>query len=513
MIRTIVSAFLLSLLSVATIFSNVPKVDVKKYENQVLMTLGKEQITFGEVKKIYDKNTLRKDALFETIPYDSARHFLDLYARYKMRVNDGIKSGYDKHPDILAEIAQNKRILAEGFLLETEVIEPNIKRYTQMRKVEKKIAIILVNFSPTGDTNEAYRTITAALSEIKNGESFEYAAAKFSSDSISGKKGGLVDSWVTAMRLQPELENAIYALKVGEMTKEPIKTNMGYFLIKLVKEEPRIFIGASHILIPLKNDNPDLGPIIEDEIQAIKLGETIYNELLKGANFLEQCAKFTSDRSAIEKGCNMGIYARSSGVVGSGNNIMPELEDILFNLKDGEICKPFLSEFGVHIAKRDSTVTFPDDFEYNELKANYNRLFFPKDKENFYDSLAVALCGYKLNETTLLKILQSIDTSKALFDSSIIRSIPLPVLKETIYSIDGQQFSVQSLMDAIDSNPQHKIISANRSGFIEIISKIIRNSIIDKATEDIQNTRPQFQSIIEDFASGLIKFKAEEENV
>jgi peptidyl-prolyl cis-trans isomerase SurA len=203
--------------------------DIKKYEKQLLLTVGSEKYTFGDIKAIYNKNSTRNSASFENLNRDSVDSFLDLYSKYKVKVLGGKKQGLDKDSSIIEEVERNKHILAESFLNEEELINPAVKKYTEMRKVEKKIAIILCHYTPQGDTSEAYNKINNALKEISNGATFGYAAQKYSSDSVSAKDGGVMSVYVTGLSLQKEIEVAIYNLKVGEYTKQPIKTGYGYF--------------------------------------------------------------------------------------------------------------------------------------------------------------------------------------------------------------------------------------------------------------------------------------------
>jgi peptidyl-prolyl cis-trans isomerase SurA len=493
--------------------NNIFSKPTAEIEDQTIMTLGNENITFGEVKRAYDKNAMRDGVPFELLSKDSAISFLETYSKYKMKVMSGIKAGYEKDSTIMDEINRNKKVIAESYLIDTEVVEPAIQRYTEMRKTQRQIAIIMSEFSPNGDTLEAYNKIITALKEINNGETFEFAAKKFSSDSLTAKNGGVVPTWVTGLKLQRELEYVIYSLKVGEITKRPLKTGYGYFLIKLLKEEPRQFISISYIVIPFKNDNNDLGPIVKDTVDAKRLADSIVQELSKGGKFNDFAEKFSSDKSTSVNGGFLGIYARSTGIIGSGDNIMPELENTAFTLKDGQISQPVETPLGISIIKRDSTVIFSDNFEYYELKSNYNRLFLKEDKQKFYDSLAINNYGFKINDTIFNKILSLIDTTKTIFDSNFSKSITGDLLPQTLFSINGKSYSVQNYMDSISNNSVRKIIAANREGLTEVIKSIIHPIVVENVTKNMDKAHPKLNMLIREFSSGLLLFKAEQENV
>jgi peptidyl-prolyl cis-trans isomerase C len=72
----------------------------------------------------------------------------------------------------------------------------------------------------------------ALIVQIKGGASFEELAKKNSKDPGSGQNGGDLD-WANPNSYVPEFSQALSALKKGEMTETPVKTQFGYHIIKL----------------------------------------------------------------------------------------------------------------------------------------------------------------------------------------------------------------------------------------------------------------------------------------
>ena len=494
------------------VFSQKTK-DIKKFENSTILTIGSEKIPFIEVKKAYDKNAMKNGIPYESISRDSALAFLDLYIKYKVKVIYGRENNYDKDSTVVEEIKKNRSLLSEAFLLESEVIEPNVKRFMDMRKIEKKIAMIMTSFRSDGDTVEAYKTIQYALQEIENGGTFESSAKKYSVDSMTAINGGVLPVYITGLKVQKNMEDPIYKLKIGEYTKQPIKTNFGYFLIKLIDEKPREFIKISHILIPFKNDNKQLGPIVEDSAAAKKLADSIYNLLSKGEKFAELAKKFSADKATSERGGELGIYSRSTGLRDNNDILLTEVEEAAYSLKDKQFSKPVLTKFGYHIVKRDSTVVYPEDFEKEEIKTNYKRLYFQEDKARFYDSLGKALCGFSLNQNNFNMLLSKIDTTKTALDTNLLSSIPPSLMQETLYSINQKNYTVENFIRTIVDKSEYKLTPTNRESFEKVIRRMIEPIIIEMATKDIEKTHPQFKPIIDEFTDGIVLFKAESANV
>ncbi len=72
----------------------------------------------------------------------------------------------------------------------------------------------------------------ALIAQIKGGAKFEDLAKKNSKDTGSAENGGDLD-FAKAESYVPEFGKALAALKKGEMTETPVKTQFGYHIIKL----------------------------------------------------------------------------------------------------------------------------------------------------------------------------------------------------------------------------------------------------------------------------------------
>lgn len=70
----------------------------------------------------------------------------------------------------------------------------------------------------------------ALINKIVEGEDFAKVARNYSS-CPSRKKGGDL-GWFTRGQMVPEFEKAAFALSVGAMTRDPVKTKFGYHIIK-----------------------------------------------------------------------------------------------------------------------------------------------------------------------------------------------------------------------------------------------------------------------------------------
>lgn len=72
----------------------------------------------------------------------------------------------------------------------------------------------------------------ALIKQLNGGAKFEDVAAKNSKDPGSAANGGDLD-WANPNGFVPEFSKAMTALKKGEMTQEPVKSQFGFHIIKL----------------------------------------------------------------------------------------------------------------------------------------------------------------------------------------------------------------------------------------------------------------------------------------
>ena len=496
---------------------NNKKIDI----NKTILTIGEQKITFGELKRAYEKTAMRSGILFESLEKDSAIDFINLYTNYKLKVIDGLSRNIDKDSSVKSEIESNRKLLSESYLFDKEVVEPAVNHYLELRKYDKKIALIMTEFAVDGDTVDAYKKINAALREIQNGGTFEFTAKKYSSDSSTAVNGGELPLYVTSLKIQKKLEDALNELKVGEYTKTPIRTEFGYFLLKLLSQKPREIIALSHILIPYKNygDIPEEDivrreAVAPDTVAAKKLVDSLYNIITKQkVDFKQLANKFSSDKPSLEnnKGGYLGLYSRSTGLAISGEHLVSEVENAAYELKDGEVSKPIQSRYGFHIVKRDSTHNYTG--ERDEVKATYRRLYYLQDEQKYIDSLASAICGYNLNEKNYKIFLKYVDNQKTSLDSNFYKLVPEDVKSLELYELKNKKYTVNDFLNKILETPELKIVATNNDGFTKAFRVIYRPVVIEAATKNMEEKYPDFATMIKEFRDGIILFKVEADNI
>jgi peptidyl-prolyl cis-trans isomerase SurA len=473
-------------------------------EQTILLTVGKETHTLGSLQKAFRKNINRQDAMFSKLSKDSLVDFINLYANYRLKVLDAISRGIDKEPGVKSELENNRKLLAETYYLEKKLVEPNIKEIQTNRKKDIKIAVVFVSFAKSYSESGSLQRANSILNLLKSGANFARVAKDSSDDEQTGTNGGELP-YITGGMLLREIEQAAFSLKVGQLYPTPVKTKVGYFIITLLKDEPRYFIYPKHILL---SNNPN------DSMSVIRKADSLLAVLRKNPTRFEAMAKeFSDDKQSSEKGGYLGNgYSRSTGMKDSKVKLVAEVEDALFSLKPGNNIEKVVSEYGVHILKVDSISQVKPELEKEEVKEYYKRIYFTKDKEDLIESERVRL-GYKWNEETLSELLSVIDTSKTTMQYEWAESIPATLKNKVIYSAPYEPFTVQSFADSLTKRSDFRGYSLNRNGFIRAMDKMISVQIIRDAAKNLEKEYPDFAEMMQEFRDGILLFKIEDQEV
>jgi peptidyl-prolyl cis-trans isomerase C len=143
------------------------------------------------------------------------------------------QKGIDKTPDYLSEVEFAKQNILANMLF------ANYTKTHPISDADVKAAYDKLVAANSGKEYHAHHILVASqadadkvLAELKGGAKFEDLAKKYSKDPGSAANGGDLD-WTTPAGLVPEFAKAMIALKPGETTTAPVKTEFGWHIIRL----------------------------------------------------------------------------------------------------------------------------------------------------------------------------------------------------------------------------------------------------------------------------------------
>ena len=175
----------------------------------------------------------------------------------------------------------------------------------------------------------------SALKRIRNGEAFEQLVSEVSSgDRKNGGQLGLR----RADRYPDLFAAAIHDLPVGGIS-EPVRSGAGLHILKLIdrqseRKAPTLAqTHARHILLIL---NPEL-----TSAQAQERLQKVRDSIASQQTTFEAAARSNSQDGSAAQGGDLGWA--------SPGMFVPEFEQVMDRLREGEISAPTLSRFGVHL--------------------------------------------------------------------------------------------------------------------------------------------------------------------
>ncbi len=214
---------------------NIPEDRLAKIRQNIVNRLVEEELIRQEVERQGVQVTKEEvDAEFE---------------RYKGRFkseeqfNNFLKHGRTSVEEIRARLARsaalNKLLTKLGQLAVSDediqkAYESGIKMYTEPEQVHAQHILIKVAENAPADQVEAAKKKAAeAMKRLKKGEDFAAVAKEMSDDAVSREKGGDLGFFRRGVMV-PKFEEVAFALKPGEMTKEPVRTPFGFHVIKVL---------------------------------------------------------------------------------------------------------------------------------------------------------------------------------------------------------------------------------------------------------------------------------------
>lgn len=120
---------------------------------------------------------------------------------------------------------------------------------------EVEAAHIMLALNKKEGVNDQERRIWEIYQKLQQGESFDILARKYSEDTKTAKRGGVLDPFAAGGLSSPVFEEEAFALENPGDISKPFKSAVGWHIVKLI---------AKHPIDSLEN----LRPLIEDKIKS-----------------------------------------------------------------------------------------------------------------------------------------------------------------------------------------------------------------------------------------------------
>lgn len=197
---------------------------------------------------------------------------------------------------------------------------------------------IQIPITPDSMIIDSVRKEAEALIDTLNlGMSFELLAKAHSQDSSAEKGGDL--GYYKRGQLDPTFERALDQLKNGQYAANPVKTNLGWHIARVLGRKEDGVRSAQILLRTI--------PTAKDTADVIALADSLHKNLKTAEDFAAAARKYSEDKSSNFAGGRLGWFQR--------NEMEPAYVDPVANLNVGEVSEPVLIDGAYHLFRLDDS--------------------------------------------------------------------------------------------------------------------------------------------------------------
>jgi peptidyl-prolyl cis-trans isomerase C len=207
-----------------------PQLSAPATKDPVVATVNGQPIHLSELE-------VAQQALppqYRTMPLASVfPALLDRIADSKLVVGDARKNKIETDPTFKKRMAFVEDQVIQDYWLQREIA----KRIT-LDKLQQRYQEKLKSMPPEEEVHARHILVATEaeakdlLAELKKGTAIEKLAKDKSTDKASGAEGGDL-GWFKRTDMVKEFSDAAFALKKGELSEAPVKTQFGYHIIKV----------------------------------------------------------------------------------------------------------------------------------------------------------------------------------------------------------------------------------------------------------------------------------------
>ena len=462
---------------------------------QTIINYGKYTVSKEEFLRAYNKN---KTPI--TDKEKSIRDYLELYTNFKLKVKAAEALGLDSSEQLKIDQENFSSQIEESYMNDEQVFSMLMDQAFQRSQLDLHVlhfSIPVEESATPGDTTKIFQMVQNAFSQLQLG-STDYRQVASSAGIKFSDMG-----FVTVFSLPYHYENIIYQLKPGEVSA-PVRSKKAWHIFKLI--EQRKTVGKwkiAQILFSFPADADQL-----TRTNATHLADSVYALITNGADFATLARKFSEDKLSYLSGGEMPEFS-----IGKFDY---SFEKELMQLKKaGDVSRPFVTSFGIHIVKLLEITPTPyskeDEAFQFELKQKImqdDRVKLSKDK---FVGTILLKTGFKvvptIKEADLFRDADSVmnNTEETLVNS-------LPISKKIV--INFQQGNVKGVdwllfVRAYKSNPENYKGETNA----ELWENFKTAQAIAYYKKNLGKYNSEFRHQLEEFKEGNMLFEVMEKMV
>lgn len=476
--------------------------------DKTLLVIENQKVPVSEFLDIYTKNNKNVDYSKASID-----EYLDLFINYKLKLMEIQRLRLDTQKNFINEFQKYRDQLAQSYLIDKNTVDKLLNEAYNRMQNDVRVSHILVKLSPYAnpkDTLKAYNKALEIRKKLLNGADFAKLAIEMSDDNsardqntadgrlIPGNGGDL--GYFNVFNMLYDFETAAYNLNVGDISL-PVRTPVGYHIIKLTEKHPAIYrFKIAHILLMYP---PNATTQDKESIKA--KADSIYKEILSGADFAELANLHSEDKGSANKGGELPWLTPF--------RLVPSFVQPIYNHKPGDYIPPVETFYGWHIIKLIDKQSPPDFASVKQelLTKLYKDSRYLLAQKKIADSLK-QIYKIQYDKKLLVNIAKSINK-----DSLVKRSFKesqIPNLDHILVKIDDHSIYIKDFATYIKKNQS---LFTNTDDIQIFVNKMFDNFLNDKILEiekeNLEKKNPKFATQINDYKEGILIFNLMDQNV
>lgn len=476
--------------------------------DKTLLVIENQKVPVSEFLDIYTKNNKNVDYSKASID-----EYLDLFINYKLKLMEIQRLRLDTQKNFINEFQKYRDQLAQSYLIDKNTVDKLLNEAYNRMQNDVRVSHILVKLSPYAnpkDTLKAYNKALEIRKKLLNGADFAKLAIEMSDDNsardqntadgrlIPGNGGDL--GYFNVFNMLYDFETAAYNLNVGDISL-PVRTPVGYHIIKLTEKHPAIYrFKIAHILLMYP---PNATTQDKESIKA--KADSIYKEILRGADFAELANIHSEDKGSANKGGELPWLTPF--------RLVPSFVQPIYNHKPGDYIPPVETFYGWHIIKLIDKQSPPDFASVKQelLTKLYKDSRYLLAQKKIADSLK-QIYKIQYDKKLLVNIAKSINK-----DSLVKRSFKesqIPNLDHILVKIDDHSIYIKDFATYIKKNQS---LFTNTDDIQIFVNKMFDNFLNDKILEiekeNLEKKNPKFAAQINDYKEGILIFNLMDQNV
>lgn len=467
-------------------------------QDPVLFTVAGNPVPLSEFEYIYNKNNAKNADYSEA----SLTEYLDLYKKFKLKVQKARDLKLDTIVSLKNELAGYREQLAKSYLVDKGITEKLLEEVYERKKEDLNISHIFIplprNYEPK-DTAVGFADASRVHQALVSGADWNQTVKAYSKDNNNNRTGGVM-GWFTSLLPNGfyDFENTIYSLKKGQFSK-PVRSPIGYHIVKLNEKRPsRGEIQVAHILLRKDEKNKD---------QSVKL-DSIQKLIDTGLDFTMLVKSFSQDAKTRNTG---GVLPRF-GI----NKYDPIFEDACFALNtEGEVSKPIETSSGWHIIKLIKKYPLNTyDLEKRRLQALVNKDARLMEAKNAMIGKLKTTHNFKENKNVLKEFASAQGEE---FYGYKWEGISPSMGGKPLFNMGDKVVTLGTFAEFLKKNARARLRMNKKKPLIDEMKNTYETYVSDQLLEYeksyLESKYPEFKALMREYSEGILLFEATKLNV